>query len=87
MSKMIILCALAGVLLCVAIALTTHDAWAAPAAEKKTNVGKDKEIASKEGVKGSLGNKEWDKDKLPTKLKLAFGFGSLFAGIAVVKWL
>ncbi len=86
MSKVIILCALAGVLLCVAIALTTQDAWAA-AEDKKANVGKDKEIAGREGVKGSLGNKEWEKDKLPTKLKLAFGFGSLFAGIAVVKWL
>jgi hypothetical protein len=87
MRKLIILSIVAGLMFCVAIALTTQDAWAIPAADKKSTIGKDKEIAGKEGVAGSLGKKQWDKDKLPTKLKLAFGFGSLFAGIAVFKWL
>jgi len=43
----------------------------------------DKNIAEQTG----LGNKEWDKDKLPGKLEIGMGVGSIFVMIAVVKWL
>lgn len=86
MRKMILVSTILVVAVCLAIVLTTHDAWAQAKKDGK-NVSKEKEIASREGVAGSLGKKEWDKNKLPSKLKLAFGFGSLFAGIAVFKWL
>ena len=35
---------------------------------------------------GELGNKEWDKDKLPGKLEVSLGVGSIFVMIAVVKY-
>lgn len=45
----------------------------------------DKNLASKTGTE--LGNKEFDKDKLPGKGKMAMGFGSIFVMIAVMKYL
>jgi len=35
---------------------------------------------------GELGNKEFDKDKLPSKLEASLGIGSIFVMIAVVKY-
>lgn len=50
-------------------------------------LGADKDLASKQGVSGSLATKQFDKDKLPGKWKIGFAFGSLAAAVAVVKWL
>jgi hypothetical protein len=47
----------------------------------------DKDLATKEGVAASLGNKEFDQDKLPGKLEVSIAFGSVFVLIAVWKWL
>ena len=44
-----------------------------------------KGLANKES--GELGNKEFDKDKLPNKLEAGLGIGSIFVMIAVVKYL
>ncbi|MBX3176169.1 MAG: hypothetical protein KF886_02305 [Candidatus Hydrogenedentes bacterium] len=41
------------------------------------------EFASKTG----LGNKEFDKQKLPGKLEVSLGVGSIFVMIAVLKYL
>jgi hypothetical protein len=35
---------------------------------------------------GELGNKEFDKDKLPNKLEISLGVGSIFVMIAVLKY-
>jgi len=35
---------------------------------------------------GELGNKEFDKDKLPNKLEVSLGIGSIFVMIAVLKY-
>ena len=35
---------------------------------------------------GELGNKEFDKDKLPNKLEVGLGIGSIFVMIAVLKY-
>jgi hypothetical protein len=35
---------------------------------------------------GELGNKEFDKDKLPNKLEVSLGVGSIFVMIAVLKY-
>ena len=43
-----------------------------------------KDIASKKD--GELGNKEFDKDKLPGKLEISLGVGSIFVMIAVLKY-
>ncbi len=57
----------------------------AAAADKA--VGADKGIATKQGVEQSLGNKQFDKDKMPGKLEAGLAVGSIIAMIAVVKWL
>lgn len=44
-----------------------------------------KSIANKKD--GELGNKEFEKDKLPTKLEAGLGVGSIFVMIFVVKYL
>ena len=44
-----------------------------------------KSIASKKD--GELGNKEFDKDKLPNKIEVGLGLGSIVVMIAVVKYL
>ena len=49
--------------------------------------GKDKTIATKEGVGESLGTKEFDEDKLPGKLEIGIAVGSIVALIAVIKYL
>jgi len=41
-------------------------------------------IASMES--GTLGTKEFDKDKLPGKLEIGLGIGSIFVMIAVLKY-
>ena len=47
----------------------------------------DKSMASKKGVKDSLGTKEIDSDKLPGKFEMGLAFGSVAAMIAVIKYL
>ncbi len=69
-------------LLCAGICAMVDQASAQDAA-----VSGDKEIATREGVSESLGNKEWDKDQLPGKGKIGFAFGSIIAMIAVIKYL
>lgn len=49
--------------------------------------GKDKEIATKKGVSESLGNKEFDQEKLPGTLEIGLALGSIVAMIAAIKWL
>ncbi|MCF6285769.1 MAG: hypothetical protein L3K26_11315 [Candidatus Hydrogenedentes bacterium] len=44
-----------------------------------------KSIAAKKD--GELGNKEFDQDKLPNKLEVGLGLGSIVVMIAVVKYL
>ena len=44
-----------------------------------------KNIATKKD--GELGNKEFDQDKLPGKLEVGLGLGSVVVMIAVVKYL
>mgnify|MGYP006864771332 CR=1 FL=1 len=63
--------------LCVAFCLMVDQAHAAGAG--------DKNLASKTGTQ--LGTKEFDKDRLPGKGKMAMGFGSIFVMIAVMKYL
>lgn len=43
-----------------------------------------KSIAAKKD--GELGNKEFDKDKMPNKLEVSLGIGSIFVMIAVLKY-
>lgn len=65
------------------------NAYAAPKTDpaKKAATTTDKDIASKEGVAGSLGTKEIDSEKLPGKLEMGFAFGSVVAAIAAIKYL
>jgi len=79
--KTLMIAALLLLILSLTVALTTKDALAA------ANISADKDLASKKGVGASLATKKFDKDKLPGKLKISFAFGSLFAAIAVIKWL
>ncbi len=65
--------------LCFAIAVFTQDASAQAAA--------DKELATKKGVSGSLGSKEFEEDKLPGALEIGLAVGSIIAMIAVIKYL
>jgi hypothetical protein len=44
-----------------------------------------KDLANKKT--GELGKKEFEKDKLPGKLEIGLGIGSIFVMIAVVKYL
>jgi len=57
------------------------------AAQKASVGGKDKEIATKKGVSESLGNKEFDEDKLPGTLEVGLALGSIAAVVAAMKWL
>jgi len=56
-------------------------------AKPKGAVGSDKEIATRKGISGSLGSKEWDKNKLPGKMEIGLAVGSVVVMIAVLKWL
>lgn len=60
---------------------------AGQAAAQDDAVSGDKGMATKKGVGQSLGNKEFDKEKLPGKLEIGLAVGSFIAMIAVVKWL
>lgn len=55
------------------------------AAYAQGNSGADKELASRES--GTLGTKQFDKDKLPGKLEMGLAGGSILVLIAVIKWL
>jgi hypothetical protein len=61
----------------------------APAA--KPDAGKvgggDKTIAAKKGVGESLGNKEFDQEKLPGTLEIGLALGSIAGVVAAIKWL
>lgn len=51
----------------------------------KGSVGGDKDMASRKGLE--LGSKKLDQSKMPSKLEMAMGIGSIFVMIAVLKWL
>ncbi len=55
-------------------------------AQGKGTGGMDKGMSEKKGVSGSLGNKEFDKAKLPGKPQIGFAVGSLVAAIIVLKY-
>ena len=81
MFKKMLFAAAAAILLVVAsLAFFPGHAFAAAG---KGGAGADKEMATKQG----LPTKEFDKDKLPTKLDLGFTAGSVIAVIAAVKYL
>lgn len=69
--KTLLMLAALCILLCVALAISTDNAFA--------------QVAEAGGTK--LGTKEFDKDKLPNKWEMGAGFGSIFVMIAVLKWL
>lgn len=85
MRNVIILMCVMGLLLGLAIAATPSKAFAQKGGGK-ANIAAEKDMASKQGVAGSLGKKEWDKTKLPGKWKIGFGWGSLVLAIFVMKW-
>lgn len=63
-------------------------AKAGAAPDKKATTGKmDKNLASKKGVAGSLGNKEIDGNQLPGKFEIGLALGSVAAMIAAIKYL
>lgn len=80
--KTVLVAALACFACAICLAVFTGDAHAQ--AKKPDAMGKG--MAKKEGVAGSLGNKEFDKAKLPGKPQIAFAVGSLIAAIAVLKY-
>lgn len=72
------------------IALILNIVFSTPAEAQKGGkdaLGADKSLATKQGVSGSLGSKQFDKNKLPGKWKIGFAIGSVITAIAVVKWL
>jgi hypothetical protein len=69
------------VLVLIAFAMMSDMAYASE------SVTGDKDMATKKGVSESLGNKKFDKDKLPSKTKIGFALGSVVAAVAVFKWL
>lgn len=71
--------------LCVA-ALVLGGLVAVDAAHAQSG-GFDKEMATREGVAGSLGTKEFEGSKLPGPFKIGLGVGSIFVAVAAVKWL
>ncbi len=66
--------ALLCLVLCVGLCLCVDDAHA-----------QGKDFAERSSTE--LGSKEFDKDKLPGKLEISLGIGSIFVMIAVVKYL
>lgn len=48
---------------------------------------KEKEIASRKGVSGSLGSKDIDEKKLPGTMEIGLAIGTTVASIAAIKWL
>lgn len=59
----------------------------APEANAAPAGGSDKSIAAKKGVGESLGNKEFDDNKLPGKLEVGLALGSIVGAVAAIKWL
>lgn len=72
--KYLAIAALLCLVLCLGLCLSVDDVHA-----------QGNSIAAKKD--GELGNKEWDKDKLPGKLEISLGIGSIFVMIAAVKYL
>ena len=71
-------------LVCALAALFTQDAYADSTSARST----DKNIAERRGVSGSLAQgKEVDEDRMPNKVQMWVGIGSVFVAVAVVKWL
>lgn len=75
-SKKLLVAAVLCLGLCVVFCLLVDKAHAA---------GGDQKLAAKKGTE--LGTKEFDKDRMPGKGKMAMGFGSIFVMIAVMKYL
>jgi len=69
--KFLAIAALICLALCLGICMSADDVHA-----------QGQNIAKQEG----LGNKQFDKDKLPGKLEISLGVGSIFVMIAVVKY-
>jgi hypothetical protein len=74
LKKYLAIAALLSVASCLGLCLSTPDVHA-----------QGKDIAAKKD--GQLGNKEFDKDKLPGKLEISVAVGSFFTMIAVIKYL
>jgi hypothetical protein len=72
-----------GLLLCLAFVLLSQNASAAPRDEALGTA--DKNLAAKDGTQ--LGQKKFDRDRLPGKLEMGLAIGSFIAMVAVVKWL
>lgn len=70
-----------GLFLCLAFALLAGDV----AAARDDDLTGDKSLAAKDGTQ--LGQKKFEKDRLPGKLEMGLAVGSFIAMIAVVKWL
>jgi hypothetical protein len=71
-----------------AVFIVTDDAVAQKSgAAKKPGKGSDKNMASKKGVADSLGNKEFDGNKLPGKMEVGIAIGSVVGAIAAIKYL
>ncbi len=47
----------------------------------------DKDLATKEGVGQSLGQKDWEEDQLPGTFEIGMAVGSVIVAVAVWKWL
>lgn len=73
-TKHLAIVALLCLVLCIGLCLCVGDVHA-----------QGNDIASKGPME--LGHKEFDKDKLPGKLEISLGIGSIFVMIAVVKYL
>jgi hypothetical protein len=74
-------------LLLVAVAFALFFATDVALAQESKAKSVDKTIATKKGVSGSLGNKEFDQKKLPGTKEYALVAASFIVMIAVVKWL
>ncbi len=84
MFKKTVLAFAACLLLVASLAFFTGQVQAAPAAKSADSASSaDHKIATQEG----LPTKEFDKDKLPTKLDIGFTIGSVVAVIAAFKYL
>lgn len=76
----LVVCALC-IVTALALAFLSERAYAAD----RGDLTGDKDLATKRGL-DALETKEFEKDKLPGKLEIGLAVGSIFAMIAVVKW-
>jgi hypothetical protein len=73
-AKYLVLIGILCLVLCVGLCVSVDDVHA-----------QGKKIAAKKP--GELGSKEFDEDRLPNKLEMGLGVGSIFVMIAVLKYL